>query len=646
MREEMMKKIISLLIALSMVLYSVTVAFAVDESQTTADSGLEGWEHDKSEYSTAFPEYYHNPAFDNVVRYDGIDVSIFNGDINWKKVKADGIDFAIIRIGGRFYGSGGLYSDELFEQNYKGAKAAGIKVGIYFYSQALNESEAKEEVEYIMELLDGKKLDLPIYMDYECPKDARISNMTKAQGTKNVKAFCKAVESNGYDAGFYSYLAFVNKYINASEISDLYPVWMAQYYKNCDYKYDYDMWQYTSSGKVDGIDTRVDMNYWYDKNTLRKDLSKTTTTIEYIKTEYDGSAKTPKVTVNGLTKDKDYYLSYSNNTEPGTATVTIKGKKAYRGTITKTFKIIENMTGTDRVFSKENELRIYGSDRYETAFEVADTLKVHNNISKFDSVIVASGTGYADALAASYLAEKKDAPILLVKKEASTENRVREYIKANVKSGGSVYIIGGPASVSDGFASSLTGYTVKRLAGDDRYETNLAILNEGGRASNGLIISSGTGYADSLSASATGMPILLVNGTLSEAQAEYISNAGGKVYIAGGTAAVSEELEAQIKEIKSGVTRLAGATRYETSYKIATTFFGGARQAAIVAYAVDYPDGLVASALGQAMGSPVILVDGSHTSYAKQYAKSSGIESVAGIIGPKFLSDSAFTSII
>ena len=641
-----MKKIVSIALILTLVLTSSVSVFAADTKAVTEEDILNTWENDASEYSTGFPTYYHNPMFNDVVRRNAIDVSIFQHDIDWKKVKADGIDYAIIRIGGRYYGGGGLYPDDYFEQNYKEAKAAGVKVGIYFYSQAKTEKEAREEVDYFMDILDGRSLDLPVYMDYECPSGARISKMSKTQGTKNVIAFCEAVESYGYESGFYSYPAFINKYVDPAQISGTYNVWIAQYHKYCSYDYDYDMWQYSSGGKINGISGKVDVNFYYDKNTKRKDLSKISASLEYVKTEYDEKAKTPKVTVSGLKEGKDYFVSYSDNVEMGTATVTVKGKNNYKGTITLKFEIVEQLTGTDAVFAKTNELRVCGDNRYETAFDIADTIKKYKGTDKFDSIIVASGDDYADALAASYLAEKKNAPILLVNKVSANESSVKEYISNNLKSRGNVYIIGGSGVISENFENSLSAYKVTRLWGADRFETNIEILKAGGSMSSGIIVSSGFGYADSISAAATGMPILLVGNSLTEAQMELLANVNGTVYIAGGTGAVSSEVETQIKEVKTSVARLSGANRYETSYKIAAKFFSGTRTAAIIAYGDNYPDGLVSGALGQVMDSPVLLVNGNNTNYAKQYAKNSSIESVAGVIGSSFLSDSVFNSII
>ncbi len=545
------------MLAMAMIFTSAIPVFAA----STTSSDYTTWKSGASDYASGYPLYYHNPVFDDMVRYDGIDVSVYQRDIDWQKVKAAGIDFAIIRVGGRYYVSGGLYSDSYFEKNYEEATAAGIKVGVYFYSQAKTEAEAREEVAYILDILDGRELDLPIYMDYEYPSGSRLSGMSKTQGTKNVKAFCSAVEEAGYDAGFYSYLSFISNYVDGEEISSLYSVWIAQYYNRCEYEYDYEMWQYSSSGKVDGISGRVDVNYWY----------------------------------------------VSTST-----------------------------------------LRVYGDNRYETAQKVADTIKEYKGISKFDSVIVASGTDYPDAMSASILAKEKEAPILLVNSLSVNETSVMSYISSNLSEGKTVYIVGGTSAVSQSMENRLksAGYNVVRLGGANRYETNLAILEECGEITEGLIVSSGLGYADTLSASATGLPILLVGNSLTEDQLALISSVSGTVYIAGGTSAVSSKIESQIKKVTSQVTRFAGANRYETSYMIANEFFSDSGGVAILAYGGNYPDGLVAGVLGQVMDAPVILVNNNNTSYAKKYVQAKSIISVMCIAGPSLVSNSALNKII
>ena len=139
--------------------------------------------------------YQHNDRFSDRIVVNGIDVSQWQGTINWDKVKADGIDFAIIRAGGRFFVSGDLYFDDNFYQNIKAAQDAGIMVGVYYFSQAVTTAEAREEANWVLDYIEGYDLQLPIYMDYEMSSDpsGRINNLSKATRTANAKAFCSVI---------------------------------------------------------------------------------------------------------------------------------------------------------------------------------------------------------------------------------------------------------------------------------------------------------------------------------------------------------------------------------------------------------------------------------------------------------------------
>ena len=150
--------------------------------------------------------YQHNDRFSDRIVVNGIDVSQWQGTINWDKVKADGIDFAIIRAGGRFFVSGDLYFDDNFYQNIKAAQDAGIMVGVYYFSQAVTTAEAREEANWVLDYIEGYDLQLPIYMDYEMSSDpsGRINNLSKATRTANAKAFCSVIEAAGYETGVYS----------------------------------------------------------------------------------------------------------------------------------------------------------------------------------------------------------------------------------------------------------------------------------------------------------------------------------------------------------------------------------------------------------------------------------------------------------
>ena len=192
----------------------------------------------------------------------GIDVSEWNGTIDWAKVKAAGIDFAFIRVGGRYYGSGGMYGDSTFVKNIRNAIAAGIKVGVYYFTQAINTEEAIEEAVYTINQIRGYGLSLPVVIDTEATPDGRHNNISVATRTNVIKAFCDKIQSSGYTPMIYGSTSWLNDKLNMNELSN-YLVWVAQYYYKCEYEGEYQCWQYTSSGRVNGVNGNVDMNYWY-----------------------------------------------------------------------------------------------------------------------------------------------------------------------------------------------------------------------------------------------------------------------------------------------------------------------------------------------------------------------------------------------
>lgn len=192
----------------------------------------------------------------------GIDVSKFQSTINWSQVKAAGIDFAIIRVGYRGATAGALVEDSQYRANIRGATAAGIPVGLYFYSQAINEEEAREEALMVLSLCGGYRISYPIYYDTENFGGGRADKISAAQRTACAIAFCETIRSAGYTAGVYSYASWFYNNLNFSNISK-YPIWIAQYRDKLDFKYGYSIWQYTGSGRVPGISTAVDMNIAY-----------------------------------------------------------------------------------------------------------------------------------------------------------------------------------------------------------------------------------------------------------------------------------------------------------------------------------------------------------------------------------------------
>ena len=197
----------------------------------------------------------------------GVDVSVFQGDIDWEQVKAAGYEFAILRIGYRGYGEEGtLNADEKFEQNLENARKSGMDVGVYFFSQAVNEEEAKEEADFVLEHLKGQELQMPVVYDPEhiLEDEARTDGVTGEQFTQNAKVFCKAIEEAGYDAMIYSNMLWEAYELDLEKLSD-YPVWYADYEELPQTPYRFSMWQYSSTGSVPGIEGNVDLDIQFVK---------------------------------------------------------------------------------------------------------------------------------------------------------------------------------------------------------------------------------------------------------------------------------------------------------------------------------------------------------------------------------------------
>ena len=196
----------------------------------------------------------------------GIDVSEFQGSIDWDKVKADGIEFAILKLG-NIYDYDTNYKDSKFDTNYKNAKAKGIKVGAYIYNYCNTVDTLKKGLEWAIEKIDGKKFDLPFYLDME---DKDIQGESKASLTEQCNEFAKYVKSKGYRAGVYANVNWLKNELNPNDFDKDISVWAAQYYKECQYTGKYDIWQYSSSGKVNGIRGNCDMNYLYNESIMKE----------------------------------------------------------------------------------------------------------------------------------------------------------------------------------------------------------------------------------------------------------------------------------------------------------------------------------------------------------------------------------------
>lgn len=209
-----------------------------------------------------------------------IDVSEWQGDINWKKVKASGISCAILRAG---FGREASQVDSEFEQNYKNAKAAGLKLGVYWYSYADSLEDAEREAEACIAVLKGKSFELPVFYDMEESFQTAFGKKTL---TAMVKKFMQMVSKAGFSTGVYANLNWFSNYLDYSALYGRCYIWLAQYHTQAQLKCD--MWQYTSSGTVSGISGGVDMNIIYKEALIQ------------------GAKDEPTSTMGGVDKDENF----------------------------------------------------------------------------------------------------------------------------------------------------------------------------------------------------------------------------------------------------------------------------------------------------------------------------------------------------
>ena len=197
----------------------------------------------------------------------GIDVSSYQGEIDWSKVKNEGIEFAILRLGYRGYGKAGkIVLDDRFEQNYENATKEGIEIGVYFFSQAISEEEVIEEAGFVLANIEDKLINYPVFYDLEKIKNdtARTDNLTNEEVNRFTHQFCENIEKSGYIAGIYGNAKTFTTRMRLEEFSQ-YTKWYADYQEEPLYPYEFTFWQYTESGKVPGIDTKVDLNVKFIK---------------------------------------------------------------------------------------------------------------------------------------------------------------------------------------------------------------------------------------------------------------------------------------------------------------------------------------------------------------------------------------------
>ena len=275
--------------------YTDTLELYADDA--SEDPGYEKYYEAVNSPQVQFNSYKAPSKYSKYNTVKGIDVSKYQSTINWKKVKASGVDFAIVRVGFRGYGGGKISIDPTFDTNMKNAIAAGVEVGVYFFSQAINEQEAKEEAEACVKVCQPYKLTYPIYIDMEKDDTGRFANanLNTKQRTAIADTFCKTAVDFGYVGGVYANKYWLNTKLDSAKLQNSYAIWLAHYTNCTDYAGEYDLWQYSDQGRVNGITGAVDENVFFDKpDSKTKNASSSAG---------ETNAETEEVTETTMTKD-------------------------------------------------------------------------------------------------------------------------------------------------------------------------------------------------------------------------------------------------------------------------------------------------------------------------------------------------------
>ena len=343
--------------------------------------------------------YTHNSKFKNKELVYGMDVSQHNGKINFKKAKRDGIEFVFIRVGYTGYtkSSFSLNLDKKYKTYIKDATKAGLKVGVYWYSQSTKVSEAKKEANALLKAIKGYSITMPVVFDYEFAdtKKGRLDSakLSKTNMTANALAFLNTVSNAGYDACIYASENFLVEHLYANQISSNFKVWLANYSSKTNYKGDYEFWQHTAKGRVSGMRGNVDINFWYkgENSTYLGTQVYTGAPIECgVYAAIDGRK---------LVENVDYTLTYSNNVNIGTAHITLNGIGEHKGLKQNyTFNIVPDKVKNVAHISSENTSLKLSWDSVLGADAYVITAESINNIKTFTKTVYGRTEGEIDGL--------------------------------------------------------------------------------------------------------------------------------------------------------------------------------------------------------------------------------------------------------
>lgn len=305
--------------------------------------------------------FTHSEKFKDCIVVQGIDVSEHQEKIHWKKVKSSGADFVFVRAAFRSVEDGELKEDATFKKNIKAADKAGLMVGAYIYSQAVNTKEAEEEAEYLIKLVRRYDLNMPLVIDYELYDGGRLDQAIENEElfaashfNDITEAFCRKVEDEGYESAIYGNVDMFTHYMDASLVDEDNTLWAAQYGGACDLEADYMFWQATDSAQAGGITGSVDQDFWYIKpgevyktraKGKKKQVSVGKCSVEFeddvIKLKNRRAEPEFEVIYDGkdLKEGRDYECGYIKNTEAGTGYLYVRGIRKYKDWMIVPFEI-------------------------------------------------------------------------------------------------------------------------------------------------------------------------------------------------------------------------------------------------------------------------------------------------------------------
>ncbi|MBP1536819.1 MAG: cell wall-binding repeat-containing protein [Ruminococcus sp.] len=589
----------------------------------------------------------HQAKFNSFNKIYGIDVSVYNGDIDFEKVKAEGYSFVIVRAGARGYGSAGkMIEDSRFEEHVDNAHKAGLMVGAYYYTQAVNKAEVKQEADVTLRKIGSRKLEMPVYFDIEpaydwngAPGRLVAANLSKAQKADLCKYFCDLINNAGYQSGVTSCKSWFEWEIDMSSLEKQYDVWLAHYTNSTNYASDYNMWQFNSTRKVNGVYSNyTDQDVRYIEMTKPSGALKITASASgtNVVLKWDAIANTKGYTV--YKKDVNGTINKISTVTGTTLTVTREQ--------TDTYYYVQgyNYTGGSYYYSdlsngakvaglsvtNADVTKLAGSNRYATAALVSK--QCFPSIS--NTVILAAGDSYADSLVSAPLANAFNAPVLLTYKDMLPDATVKEMSRLGAAK---AYLIGGEGVISKKVEDQLKakGITPLRIHSSyvpDRYGTavyvsaNMDIAR--GKAPTDVFIAYANGYADTLAVSSIAAmknaPILYINGSglLDGSTKYYLDSIKGtlkNIYIIGGTGVISSKAESTLAPYGT-VKRLSGSNRYETCVAV-NNYFSSILSGKSVCLTTgqNYPDALSGGVLAAKNKAPMMIVDSVLSANQKSY---------------------------